>query len=220
MDENKHIYKDVTVARYNFSIPEDKGTENNVKEDVEATETKKKIIVPEQNHRNCSDSINESGIAVSSEMKEVDNPLFKEDVYQPINSSNDNSTSNGKTVGFYNLTTEPVVGWLVCVTGEIKGKCFKLKSGQNIIGNSVMMDINIPSKNKKNSSEKYALLIFEPLKRTFFIQPIEGANCKLNAEKLLKFEELGDYDKLEIEDFTFIFKKLCGEDFSWENYQK
>lgn len=123
-----------------------------------------------------------------------------------------------KTVGFYHFDIEPVVGWLVCVSGQIKGKSFKLKSGQNVIGASGIMDVYLPSKEKRKG-EAQALLIFEPIKKEFILRVTGNEKCTVNSENIESFVTLKNYDKIKIGEYQLIFKALCSDKFDWKNYE-
>ena len=120
-----------------------------------------------------------------------------------------------KTVGFYHFETDPVVGWLVCLSGDIKGKSFKLKSGQNVIGTSGIMDIYLPSENK--SSEAQALLVFEPIKKEFILRA-RSAQCLVNEKEIKEYSKLKDYDKIKLCGYELVFKSLCNKGFDWKDF--
>lgn len=133
------------------------------------------------------------------------------------------STSNSadeKTVAFYNFSNsiEPVVGWIICVEGEYMGESFALKSGRNNIGRSLAMDIAL-AKEKSVSRERHASITYEPNKMKFYIQSGESSGLTyVNDELIMMFTELNDYDVIALGASKFIFLRLCGEKFSWEDY--
>lgn len=125
----------------------------------------------------------------------------------------------GKTVSFYDLgENDPVVGWLVCVEGEYQGEGFALKAGRNLIGRSMKMDIALV-KESGVSRECHASLIYEPKNKVFMIQPgdVRGLTY-LNDELLLMPKEIKDFDILQLGNCKLLFRSLCGDSFSWENY--
>lgn len=133
------------------------------------------------------------------------------------------STSNSadeKTVAFYNFSNaiEPVVGWIICVEGEYMGESFQLKSGRNNIGRSLAMDIAL-AKEKSVSRERHASITYEPNKMKFYIQSGESSGLTyVNDELIMMFTELSDYDVITLGQSKFVFLRLCGEKFSWDNY--
>lgn len=130
------------------------------------------------------------------------------------------STSNDKTVAFYNFSNnvEPVVGWIVCVKGEYMGESFPLKSGRNNIGRSLSMDIAL-AKEKSVSREKHAAIVFEPHQKKFFIQGGESSGLTyVNNELVMVFREIFDYDMITLGESEFAFIHFVGDKFSWEDY--
>lgn len=125
-----------------------------------------------------------------------------------------------KTVCFFNLEgqDDPVVGWLVCLTGSHQGESFSLKSGRNNIGRASNMDVSLPSE-RSISRDRHAVLTYEPIHREFIIQAGESNGLTyLNQELVVTFKQLHDRDKLVLGQASFLFVALCGEDFSWDEY--
>ena len=122
---------------------------------------------------------------------------------------NDNSTQ-----------AEPVVGWLVCVSGEHLGEDFSLKPGRNYIGRGNDNDIVI-SKDSAVSYDNKTVIIYEPEGRTFFAMPGEPEEiCCINGETVLSQREIWQNDKLTVGETVLMFIPCCGESFSWEGMQK
>ncbi len=113
----------------------------------------------------------------------------------------------------------PVVGWLVCVKGAHLGQSFPLHMGKNTIGRSEDNDI-ILSKDNTVSRQPQASIVYEPQRRDFFLVPrFDGNNLVyLNKEYTEGKSSLKDRDLLEIGASTLMFVRLCGDDFSWEEY--
>lgn len=128
-------------------------------------------------------------------------------------------TEDTKTMAFYNISSaEPVVGWLVCVKGEYFGESFNLKTGRNLIGRSLKMDIPL-AKEPSVSRDRHAIITYEPKKRKFYIQPGEGNGLTYVNEDLLMVPlELKNYDKVQIGNSEFIFNAFCSELFTWDDY--
>ena len=69
------------------------------------------------------------------------------------------------------------------------------------------------------SREKHAMVIYEPKKRNFYIQPGDSSGLTyLNDDYITESKRLAAKDILEIGDCQFVFVPLCGDDFSWEDY--
>lgn len=126
------------------------------------------------------------------------------------------------TQRFYpnDMKTEPVVGWLVCISGEDAGTDFALKTGRNFIGRSANMDIVLAG-DKSVSREKHAILLYEPRKREFLAQPGDSRELfYVNDEVVLNTEKLNAYDKLLIGNTELLFVPFCGEKFAWEDIEE
>ncbi|MCM1082834.1 MAG: FHA domain-containing protein [Clostridium sp.] len=126
------------------------------------------------------------------------------------------------TQRFYpnDMKTEPVVGWLVCISGEDAGTDFALKSGRNFIGRSTSMDVVLAG-DKSVSREKHAILLYEPRKREFLAQPGDSRELfYVNDEVVLNTEKLNAYDKLLIGNTELLFVPFCGEKFAWEDVEE
>ncbi len=115
-------------------------------------------------------------------------------------------------------SAEPVVGWLVCVSGCHFGECFQIYAGKNSVGRNSENRIVVPRDNSI-SRVKHALLVYEPKKRNFFIQPGDSSGLTyLNDEYITESCKLSARDIIELGDSKFLFVPLCGDTFSWEDY--
>ncbi|MDF2888506.1 MAG: hypothetical protein K0R23_2891 [Lacrimispora sp.] len=124
-----------------------------------------------------------------------------------------------KTVSFYGNVQgkEPLVGWLVCIDGNAKGKGYELKTGKNFIGRSSAMDVILEGDNSV-SRERHAIITFEPKGRRFIAQPGESRELfYLNEDVVLENMELKYGDVVQIGKTQLKFVPFCGPDFSWEN---
>ena len=66
-----------------------------------------------------------------------------------------------RTIGMWGTSIEPVVGWLVCITGKSIGEAYRLKAGKNYVGRDIRMDVVI-SNDAKVSREKHMTIMYEP----------------------------------------------------------
>ena len=128
-------------------------------------------------------------------------------------------TEDTKTVAFYHFDEkEPVVGWIICVKGAYMGESFPLKAGRNFVGRSLKMDVAL-AKEPSVSRDRHAIVIYEPKKRKFYLQPGEGSGLSyINEEILMLPSEFHYFYKLQFGEGEFIFRSLCGENFVWEDY--
>lgn len=140
------------------------------------------------------------------------------------------ASSEGKTMSYFSAATstgdgekqsnisEPVVGWLVCIGGKHFGESFNIYAGKNSIGRSAENRIVIELDNSI-SRNKHALIVYEPKKRNFYLQPGDSSGLTyLNEDYITESKKLSVKDVVELGDSKFLFVPLCGEEFSWEDY--
>lgn len=165
--------------------------------------------------------------------KEVGNPVEEE---APAVENNElrsalkevAAKNDGKTVGYFSRLkpeseektnfAEPVVGWLVCISGKHFGEAFRIISGRNTIGRN-NGNMIVLAKDEAVSRDKQCWVIYEPKKREFYVQPGEGSRLTyLNGDMIMEVKKLSRKDILEIGDGRYMLIPLCGEDFSWEDF--
>lgn len=161
------------------------------------------------------------GLANTPEVNSPTLPIYTQNlgVMQP---TPDNVEDNNLTQRAYSVVqgkTEPTVGWLVCIDGAELGRSFQIKSSRNFIGRSPVMDIVIDD--PAVSREKHAVVTYVPKQKLFIIQPGDSHELfYLNGKVVLENEVLTAYDRIVIGQTTLLFVPLCGEDFSWEEFQE
>lgn len=127
-----------------------------------------------------------------------------------------------KTISFYSeqTGTEPVVGWLVAVSGKHLGESFSLKSGRNFVGRSSSMDVVLNGDNSV-SRERHAIIIYEPKARVFFAQPGESRELfYVNDEVVLSNIMIQTNDTFLIGNTKLKFIPFCSKEFAWEDIEK
>lgn len=114
------------------------------------------------------------------------------------------------------VAREPVVGWLVAISGEAKGTSYILRKDKNFIGRSDSMDVVIKG-DQRVSRNKHAIVVYESKNKLFMVQPGESRELfYLNGNVVLNTETLKAYDRILIGETELLFIPLCGEQFSWD----
>ncbi len=125
--------------------------------------------------------------------------------------------SSGKTVAFYGMEDDPATGFLICIKGAAKGSSYPLKTGQNFIGRGLNMDV-ILNQEPSVSRSKHAVILYEPKKREFYLQPGESSGLTyLNDDLIMGFNKLSAYDHIQVGECVLTFLPFCGEKFSWDD---
>ena len=142
------------------------------------------------------------------------------------------ASDDGKTMSFFSAAldsansndstskrnAEPVVGWLVCVSGSHFGEGFSIHAGMNSIGRNASNSIVI-SKDGSVSREKHAFIVYEPKKREFYIKPGESSGLTyVNDDYITDTVKIKNKDIVEVGNSKMIFVPLCDDGFSWEDY--
>ncbi|MDD6157638.1 MAG: FHA domain-containing protein [Lachnospiraceae bacterium] len=111
---------------------------------------------------------------------------------------------------------DPVVGWLVAVTGTLKGTDYRIHSDNNFIGRSRRMSICI-SGDDTISKENHAVISYDTRSKKFYFKPGTGKNLvRVNENAIFSITELKAYDIIELGVTKFVFIPFCGEGFDWD----
>ena len=166
----------------------------------------------------------------STNMFSLDQEYISDDPWQAKNSDNPEFSnfekndriemeSEGPTIPDFDpnepVGFDPVVGWLVCVKGSNRGKDYRIHNGNNFIGRSMNMDIQIA--NDDYVSNEYAAIIgYDDLEQKFFVAMGISSNLpRVNNITVTTEVYLKKYDKIKIGHTELIFIPLCGNDFDW-----
>ena len=127
-----------------------------------------------------------------------------------------------KTVGFYeeDMGLEPVVGWLVCIEGNLIGKDFRLTSGRNFIGRGSDMDVVLEG-DPSVSRTAHAIVVYEPKENVYLIQP--GASKELsylNDSVVLESKVIAPNDVVTVGATKLLFVPCCSKAFNWTDGKK
>ena len=121
--------------------------------------------------------------------------------------------------GSYTDRIAPVVGWLVCIEGPLRGTDFRIHNGYNYIGRDEG-DIHIQG-DMQVSRKNHAMVAFDSSERVYYVGPAEGRNLiKVNGKTVMNPAELNSYDVISIGTTKMMFVALCGPHFGWDEEVK
>ncbi len=136
----------------------------------------------------------------------------------PMPEAVNEKSDDDKTIsfGFFGMAAvQPVTGWLVCMTGDERGKDYRLHMGKNFIGRSPSMDVALVD-DKTISREKHCAVIYEPKRNVFYVSAEGGNLVYLNGELLETSKELKEDDEITIGNTTLIFIPFSRGERKWE----
>lgn len=124
-------------------------------------------------------------------------------------------SDDGKTIGtsLLHQKVNPVSGWIVCLSGAIRGKFYPIYSGKNFIGSSRKMDVSIVN-GEGIESEKHCCIVYDPKGIHFFIVATNG-NVQVNGESITGSAPIDDDDLIRIGQTDFRFVQYCNEERNW-----
>lgn len=123
-----------------------------------------------------------------------------------------------KTVGIMKdkLGIDPVVGWLVCISGKEMGKDYRIKGQINVIGRSDKMDICIKD-DPTISFENHARLSYSERNNTFYLLPADNRNViYLNDNEVFTPTVINSNDIIDFGETKLMFIPLCNDKFTWQ----
>lgn len=110
----------------------------------------------------------------------------------------------------------PVVGWLVLIEGEQKGRDFRIIPEINTIGRGTQNTINIDNGDKEIAREKHCLIEYDIKSGEFVLE--RGSKSTYHNDKGVRGDgkvlEVGDI--IEIGSTKLKFIPFCNSDFCWE----
>ena len=219
--------------------------ENRGKSDVTIDIWRTGYISDQASHKNApaNTTVGKFNPESSFPIKDDPNSGFAAQPSDPLRSGslretvrNVSASSENKTMSYFSALTEevgsskkqnnlsaeidPVVGWLVGISGVHFGESFCIGAGMNSIGRSSDNRI-VLSRDPSVSREKHALITYEPKHRRFYVKPGDSTGLTyVNDEYISETRMLSARDVIELGNSRFIFVPLCGEDFSWEDYMR
>ncbi|MGI5899641.1 MAG: FHA domain-containing protein [Christensenellales bacterium] len=125
--------------------------------------------------------------------------------------------NDGVTVAVIEQQTgiDPVVGWLIALNGESRGKDFRLHAENNFIGRDPRMDVCLLD-DISVSRNKHAVISYDTLSGKFYLSVAQGRSImRVNGEPMLSTKELSAYDEIIIGNTRLMFYPLCSDRFQW-----
>ncbi len=114
----------------------------------------------------------------------------------------------------------PLVGWLVCVEGPMRGQDYRFYDGNNFIGRDRSMDICL-QKDESITRIRHATISYDSRSAKYYYTPGTSRNIDaLNDMPIFSSVELKSGDMLEIGGSKLIFVALCSEEFKWEDWNR
>lgn len=124
---------------------------------------------------------------------------------------------DGRTVALIkkDMGIDPVVGWLVCISGEEKGRDYRIHADNNFIGRSERMDICIRG-DETISRENHAIISYDMIDKIYYFSPGDGRSIvRHNGKAIFATTELKSHDHIVIGRTELVFVPFCTEDFTW-----
>lgn len=115
--------------------------------------------------------------------------------------------------------SDPVVGWLVIVSGPGTGHSIQIGVGLNTIGRGSDARCSMPFGDTLISSDDHIRIIYDDAGRAFHITPGSGKNVsRLNGQLLTQTTSLEDGSLIELSKRTQArFREFCGKHFDWSD---
>jgi len=108
-----------------------------------------------------------------------------------------------------------VVGWLVGLSGPLRGESFAVRIGRNVLGRDRRSDIVV---NDDQASSHHADLVFRPEERRFILMDHNSTNgTYVNEVEIEPRRDLVPKDVVRIGSHRFLFLPLCDENFYWDD---
>lgn len=144
-------------------------------------------------------------------------------VHEPVNKGKPAAMKDeARTIGMFQNKSggiDPVVGWLVCVSGNDRGADFRIHPEKNTIGRAEGNDIRI-TKDQTVSRENHATIIYDPKKKNFRLLAGGGRGLVYVNDEVIDFSTpLKANDIIELGETKLMFVPLCGEHFDWDQFK-
>ena len=111
---------------------------------------------------------------------------------------------------------QPVVGWLVCVSGPERGRSYALHRDNNFVGRGDALDVDLRCDAALHRDRPF-VIVYDSRSRAFFCGLLNGCDMvRLNGAPLAATTRLNAGDRLELGQTGLWFVPLCGADFDWD----
>jgi len=108
-----------------------------------------------------------------------------------------------------------VVGWLIGLSGPLRGESFAIRLGRNVLGRDKRSDVVI---NDDQASSHHADLVFRPEERRFILMDHNSTNgTYVNEVEIEPRRDLITKDIVRIGAHRFLLMPLCDEGFYWDD---
>lgn len=114
----------------------------------------------------------------------------------------------------YEEQNQLTVGWLVCISGVVKGKSYPIHAGRNFAGRSQEMDM-VLSDDDELALEKHFSVVYDPKTIRFYLVAGSGQSY-LNQQPISDECELKDGDEISAGQSRYIFVPFCKEGRIWK----
>lgn len=127
----------------------------------------------------------------------------------------DNVLETDKTVGlfFQENNFNPVTGWIVCVSGNVRGKSYEIHTNRNFLGRDKLMDITVPD-DLKICRENHLSFTYDIKSNRFFVKN-ENGFVSVNGDVINKATEIFDGDKIAFGESEYVFVPYCNKERRW-----
>lgn len=110
-----------------------------------------------------------------------------------------------------------LVGWLVCISGPMKGKDYRLYSGFNRIGRNLDSDICV--QDPEVSGTMHCAVVYDEKGGCFYVAPGKGTNTYLNQNAIMKAVEIQEQDQIRVGSSVLEFVPFCKGEHTWKTIQ-
>jgi hypothetical protein len=160
---------------------------------------------------------------VSGEYIHPKDGILEDDSATALKKSTDNISGSSlpedseKTVSFFQLNNgiNPVVGWLVCMNGDEKGRDFRLVRGFNHIGRNRDMDVSI-GYDRLITRDTHCSVVYDDKSNMAHLVPGKGTLTYISGDIVSQPVVLKDGDEIEIGNTKLVYISFCRGDRKWE----